>query len=346
MASRLLDIEGYSALDPQSPLGGPDGKKDILCEKDYKSFVVGCYFPCGQKTYSEIKKKFKEDLEGVEKNKTDGFVFFSNQKITPSERIELCKMNSNTMIYHGEKVLGLLDSPRGYGVRLEYLGIELTKEEQISFLNSHLDLKQSHAEIQELLEQIKKSTSHIAGQIEERDRGPAGPLSTLPVAGIAISSRISAEDLFALHFACLYDSVVSNSNKLYKFRNVQTWIGAPGCNPEDASFTPPPPEDVPELINELLVWWREKYMDVVHSSRTAKIVAIAEFHHRILSIHPFLDGNGRLARVISSIQFTDLVEEEVKFEKIENVQGYYEALESAADGDQQALIDIFMALAK
>jgi len=344
MAAKVLGIEGYVAIDPQSPVGGPDGTKDILCSKDDKEYVVGCYFPNGQKSFSDISKKFNDDFVGVNKNSADGLVFVTNQKITPSERISLCEGHTDSTIYHGEKVTGVLDSPKGYGVRLEYLGVELTKEEQISFLNSHLDLKESYEEIKQTLEQLKKVSVRLEGLIDDRDIGFASKLSTLPVAGISISSRLSVEDLFAIHLACLYENRGSSTLKSEGFRKVQTWIGFAGSNIDNADFVPPPPETIAPLVNELICWWRKKYMHVCYAKPDIKIAAIAEFHEKFLSIHPFLDGNGRVVRVISSLQWKDLLGEEIYFERIENISMYYNALQKARGGELQELVDIFMAL--
>ena len=81
------------------------------------------------------------------------------------------------------------------------------------------------------------------------------------------------------------------------------------------------------------------------SSNDKRISAIATFHEKFLSIHPFLDGNGRIARVLASIQFKDLLEKDVIFEKIERLE-YYKALQKSREGNGQRLNDIFTALIK
>lgn len=346
MAAKLLGLEEYSEIDPQCPMGGPDGTKDILCAKDGKRFVVGCYFPSGQKDFKAIAEKFSDDYKGVAKNKADGFVFVTNQKITPSERVDLSSKHPSSEIFHGERVCGALDSPKGYGIRLEYLGIELTKAEQISFLNSHLDLKGHFEEIKATLDAIKRTTVRLAGMIDTHDMDVSEKLSVLPVAGIQLSSRISVEDLQALHLACLYESGLVNSSAANGFRKIQVWIGLPGCTLESADFVPPPPNEVPRRVNELLEWWRTEYMNVLYGDEPEKILAIAQFHERFLSIHPFLDGNGRLARVIASIQYRDLLNQQIAFDEIENRAEYYAALQSAREGGHQALVGLFRSLAK
>lgn len=346
MTAKLLGLEGYSEIDPQCPMGGPDGTKDILCEKNDKKFVVGCYFPSGQKNLQAITDKFSDDFLGVAKNKADGFIFVTNQKITPSERVGLISKFPSSEIFHGERVCGALDSPKGYGIRLEYLGTELTKAEQISFLHSHLDLKAHFEEIKATLDAIKRTTVRLEGLVDSRDADSSEKFSVLPVAGIQVSSRLCVEDLQALHLACLYETECASSSASHGFRRMQVWIGVPGCAQENADFVPPQPNEVPRRVNELLEWWRDEYMNVLYDDDSAKILAIAQFHERFLSIHPFIDGNGRLARVIASLQYRDLLNQQIAFDEIETKAEYYAALQSARKGGHQALVDIFLSLAK
>lgn len=346
LSAKILDIEGYENIDPQCPTGGPDGGKDILCEKDEYKYIAGCYFPNGQQNISDIKKKFSDDYQGLTKNNANRFIFITNQKISLKERGNLCQDFPSSTIYHGEKVCGVLDSPRGYGVRLEYLGIELSKEEQISFLNYHINLEKHFKEIKESLSMIEKATNLVAGYCLDRDLESNSKLSVLPIAGIQLSSRISIEDIKALHVACLYEGGRLGLIAPGDFRKIDVWIGSPGCKLESADFVPLPPEQINRELNKLLEWWRDEYMNVVYSEPQSKILAIAKFHEQFLSIHPFLDGNGRVIRVISSIQYKDLLGELLKFEKMQNLGEYYNALQLAQNNDHNKLVDIFMSLAE
>lgn len=345
MAAKIIGIEGYEEIDPQSPMGGPDGTKDILCYKDGKKFVVGCYFPNGQKGFKDIQGKFNDDLKGVTKSGAQGFIFITNQKIIPSERITLSQgLTYEVNICHGERVCGILDSPKGYGVRLEYLGIELSKAEQISFLSTHLDLKRNFDEIKAALAELNKVTTKLAGEVYSRDASNFR-LSTLPIAGIKFSSRLSIEDLQILHKTIMQETQGGEFYKFLGFRNVEVWIGSPGEEKAQADFIPASPTDVPSLTFDLLNWWREEFMKALYGTNDKKVSAIALFHERFLSIHPFLDGNGRMARTLASIQFKDLLDKDVTFEKIERIE-YYRALQTARNGYGQRLNDIFMALIK
>lgn len=151
MAAMILMAEGFEKVDPSHPLGGPDGKKDVLCDKDNISFIVACYFPRGQKSYSEIKNKFIDDSKGVDMNNVEGMIFFTNQEIKLSERKKLKKLlKYDVEIYHLDRVANLLNQPINYGYRHEFLDIEMTMEEYMSYtalqetkLDAILDLVQN-----------------------------------------------------------------------------------------------------------------------------------------------------------------------------------------------------------
>lgn len=77
-----------------------------------------------------------------------------------------------------------------------------------------------------------------------------------------------------------------------KFRDTQNWIGGIDGN---IDYTPPRPTDIPHLMQEL----------DAHIKKTAShpIVHISFIYLQFLSIHPFTDGNGRIARLLVSLLF-------------------------------------------
>lgn len=82
-----------------------------------------------------------------------------------------------------------------------------------------------------------------------------------------------------------------------EFRRSQNWIGRPGCSLSEATFVPPP---VPEMEKALASL--EGY---VHAQDALPpLVRIAAIHYQFESIHPFLDGNGRVGRLIVSLLLT------------------------------------------
>ena len=95
--------------------------------------------------------------------------------------------------------------------------------------------------------------------------------------------------LKSLH-AVLLDSVRGRHMGRGEFRKLQNWIGAPGTPIEEAEFIPPTPD---QLIHSLDNW--EKYY---HMNRPDELVQLAVIHAQFEVIHPFLDGNGRLGRMM------------------------------------------------
>lgn len=75
-----------------------------------------------------------------------------------------------------------------------------------------------------------------------------------------------------------------------KYRRIQNWIGPNGCTAEQARFLPPNAQIVPDLMS---AW--EKYL---HSKVPDKLVQLAILHVEFEAIHPFLDGNGRIGRLL------------------------------------------------
>lgn len=73
-------------------------------------------------------------------------------------------------------------------------------------------------------------------------------------------------------------------------RSTQNWIG--GTRPGNASYVPPPPEEVGELLSDL-----EKFIHEPQPS-LPPLVRIALVHAQFETIHPFLDGNGRIGRLL------------------------------------------------
>ena len=142
LAAQILLDEGYKDLDPSHPLGGKDGKKDALCKKDNQKWIMAVYFPRGQKSFDEIKSKFLNDLEGVKANTADALAFVTNQEIRIAERQELQKIAGNVSIelFHLERITTILDRPKMYDVRQQFLQIDFTNREKASPIRSLLRL--------------------------------------------------------------------------------------------------------------------------------------------------------------------------------------------------------------
>ncbi len=82
-----------------------------------------------------------------------------------------------------------------------------------------------------------------------------------------------------------------------EFRTSQNWIG--GSNLNNAAFIPPHQENVPELMGDLESFWHNDTITVPH------LVRIALTHYQFETIHPFLDDNGRIGRLLIPLYLVD-----------------------------------------
>jgi len=79
-----------------------------------------------------------------------------------------------------------------------------------------------------------------------------------------------------------------------EFRRSQNWIGSPGCTLNDATFVPPP---VPEMQDALAQM--EKFLHA--DTDVPPLAELALIHYQFETIHPFLDGNGRIGRLLITL---------------------------------------------
>lgn len=113
------------------------------------------------------------------------------------------------------------------------------------------------------------------------------------------------------------------------FRTTQNWIGATGATLSDAIFVPPPPDTVPEQIGAL-----ENFLHA--PTNLPLLVQVGLAHAQFETIHPFVDGNGRLGRLLVTFLLCerDVLTKPVLYVSLtlkKRRQEYYERLQAVRD---------------
>jgi Fic family protein len=98
--------------------------------------------------------------------------------------------------------------------------------------------------------------------------------------------------------AVLMQGVRGQEKNPGEFRISQNWIGAQGSSIKNARYIPPNPQDMIEAMSDL-----EKYMN--EDDTLDVLIKAALIHYQFETIHPFLDGNGRVGRLLITLFLLD-----------------------------------------
>ena len=242
-----------------------------------------------------------------------------------------------------EKFYGLLDKAAVAlgalnGIRINlpdaslFLSVFAKKE---AVLSSQIEGTQSSLSDLLLFESEKKAArgdeTEIANYISAMDYGME-KIHSLP-----LSRRLLCE----IHEKLLSGPGVRGSEKQPgQVRTSQNWIG--GTRPGNAVFVPPPPDAVADCLSDL-----EKFLHN-ESAPLPVLIKAALVHVQFETIHPFLDGNGRLGRllIIFMLCLSGLLKEPLLYLSLffkTHKKEYYRLLQSVREeGDFEAWIEFFL----
>ncbi len=139
----------------------------------------------------------------------------------------------------------------------------------------------------------------------------------------------------------LMKGVRGGDKKPGQMRTSQNWIGPAGCTLTDATFVPPPPNEVKTAMSAL-----EKYIHA--DSKMPVLINCALIHYQFETIHPYLDGNGRLGRLLITyyLMWKDILHRPLLylsyyFKRLR--QEYYDRLNLVREnGDYEQWISFFL----
>lgn len=152
--------------------------------------------------------------------------------------------------------------------------------------------------------------------------------------GLPLSLRLFRE----IH-GVLLDKGRGSTQTPGEFRRSQNWIG--GSRPGNAAFVPPPPEEVLECMSRLELFLHDD------PEPTPVLLKAALAHVQFETIHPFLDGNGRLGRLLITLLLCDqkVLREPMLYLSLyfkTHRQYYYELLNNVRlSGDWESWLDFF-----
>jgi len=148
--------------------------------------------------------------------------------------------------------------------------------------------------------------------------------------------------LFKLIHNELMEGVRGCNKNPGELRAIQNWIGPEACTLKNATFVPPPPGQVQDLLGDLEIFLNDG------GQRLPVLIMIGLAHAQFETIHPFLDGNGRIGRLLISFL---LYQREVLQKPVlyishyfkKNRQEYYDRLQAVRDhGHWEEWIKFFL----
>ena len=259
-----------------------------------------------------------------------GYVAFIPNKFPPDEEIIL---GIKTQQLHAKAILllGKLDGithllPDLDFFILMYIRKEATRSSEIEGTKATIvDVIKSEAEIEH---RFPDDIDRILHYIQAMEYG-LHRLETLPM-----SLRFIRE----IHKVLLEETADAPGKTPGEFRKSQNWIG--GGSPTTARFVPPPPLEMMRGLND--------FENFLHSADIyLPLIKAALAHAQFETIHPFLDGNGRTGRLLTTFYLCKLgiLERPVLYLSeyfLNNRQSYYGALKEYHSGNVSIWLDFFL----
>lgn len=262
-----------------------------------------------------------------------GYRAFVPEPLPPQPPVQITP-DMQVLLSQADRALGRLDGsiqtlPHPDLFVFMYVRKEAVLSSQIEGTQSSLQ-DVLNAEAQILAPDRPQDVNEVVNYVRAMNHG-LDRLPTLPV-----SVRLIRE----IHAKLLEDARGSHLTP-GEVRTSQNWIGPGGCTLNEATFVPPPPHEVARLLSGL-----EQFLHT--DTHLPLLIKIGLAHAQFETIHPFLDGNGRVGRLL--ITFL-LCEQQVLVKPVlylsyyfkRHRQQYYDRLQAVRDaGDWEGWLTFFL----
>lgn len=228
--------------------------------------------------------RLESNRTGYLRKNSSGYESFVPNKLPPNPQISIDE-EMQKLLSDADRKLGRLDGITQILPNPELFVAMYVKKEAV--LSAQIEGTQASL-VDVLNESVdgKKNEFTRDGVIEVVNYVNALNFGLKRINELPLSLRLIRE----IHGELLKNVRGSNKNP-GEFRTSQNWIGPAGCNLSEAAFIPPNPSDMEEALGQL----EEYFYDV---SYIPQLIKIAIIHAQFETIHPFLDGNGRMGRLL------------------------------------------------
>lgn len=226
-------------------------------------------------------------IAGTRTKHPTGYTFFKPEKINDQWKWE--DQTINTLLEKAAIKLGELNSYSKLVPNIDlFIQLHVTKEAVVSsrIEGTQTGMDEALLDIEEISPERKDDWYEVRNYVKALNQAIV-ELETLP-----ISSRLIKKT-----HEVLLDSVRGENKLPGEFRSSQNWIG--GNSLIDAVFIPPSHDLVNELMGDL-----ENFLHNDHINVPA-LIRIGIAHYQFETIHPFLDGNGRIGRLLITLFLAD-----------------------------------------
>lgn len=225
---------------------------------------------------------YKKNLSGDMAYKS-----FVPAKLPPSPTIELDKEMIDLLV-KANKQIALLEGISNHIPNIDlFISMYVRKE---ALMSSQIEGTQ--ATLEDVLDpSLEENTNRPVGDVINYIKATDYAINKLKE--LPLCNRLIKEA-----HKVLLSGVRGENKSPGEFRYSQNWIGATGCTLQNARYVPPSVEDMIEAMSDL-----EKYIN--DDDELDMLIRAGLIHYQFETIHPFLDGNGRIGRLLITLFLMD-----------------------------------------